>query len=108
MIYIHLNDMLEAKGKTAYWLSRVAGIPHVTVWNLTRKETQASINLSVLSRICSALECLPADLLRFVPDAEDKAVVAMAKSQPSKRRATPVEKTEPPRGRAAKPKKGKA
>jgi DNA-binding Xre family transcriptional regulator len=87
MIFIRLNEALEAKGKTVYWLSRVAGIPHVTVWNLSRKETQASINLSVLSRICAALECEPADLLRFVPDAEDKAVLTMAKSQATKAKA---------------------
>ena len=85
MITIKLNDVLESKGKTVYWLSRVAGIPHVTVWNLSKKETQASINLSVLSRICAALECEPSYLLKFDPDAEDEAVATMAKSQASRK-----------------------
>lgn len=84
MILIKLNEMLEARGKTVYWLSRVAGIPHVTVWNLSRKKSQSSINLSVLSRICTALNCLPGDLLEYLPDVEDRAIATLVEAQAAK------------------------
>lgn len=86
MILIKLNEVLKAKGRTVYWLSRYAGIPHVTVWKLSKKETQNSINLSVLSRICAALECQPEDLLKFTPDADDKAIATLARTKPAKKK----------------------
>ena len=79
MIQIKLNEALEKKGRTVYWLARTSGIPHVTLWNLSKVDTQRSINLNVLSHICAALECKPGDLLEFVPDAEDEAIASVVK-----------------------------
>ena len=84
MIVIKLNEVLQAKGRTVYWLAQHSGIPHVTLWSLSKVTTQRSINLSVLSRICAALECLPGDLLLYVPDAEDEAIVSLVKSKAAK------------------------
>jgi putative transcriptional regulator len=83
MILIKLNDVLEKKGRTVYWLARNSGIPHVTLWNLSKVDTQRSINLNVLSHICAALECKPCDLLEYVPDAEDTAISAFVKAKDS-------------------------
>jgi putative transcriptional regulator len=80
MILIKLNEALQKRGRTVYWLARNSGIPHVTLWNLSKVDTQRSINLNVLSHICAALDCRPSDLLEFVPDAEDKAIAALVKS----------------------------
>ena len=102
MILIKLNEALEAKDKTVYWLSRVAGIPHVTVWNLSRKKSQASINLSVLSRICTALGCRPGDLLEYVPDVEDEAIASLVRAQASKDGAGKMTKKRAKKGGAAK------
>jgi len=79
MIQIKLNEALLKKGRTVYWLARTSGIPHVTLWNLSKVDTQRSINLNVLSHICAALECTPGDLLEFVPDAEDEAIASVVK-----------------------------
>lgn len=79
MILIKLNEVVQKKGRTLYWLAQNSGVPYVTLWNLSKKETQSSINLPVLSRVCSALECLPSDLLVYVPDAEDRAIASLIK-----------------------------
>ena len=81
MILIKINEILEKKGKTLYWLSQHASIPYNTLWNLGKKETQNSINLPVLSRICSALNCKPGDILIYEEDEEDSAVKALVKSK---------------------------
>jgi len=81
MILIKLNQVLEKKGRTVYWLARSSGIPHVTLWNLSKVDTQRSINLNVLSHICAALDCKPGDLLEYVPDAEDEAVAAFVRAK---------------------------
>jgi len=81
MIVIKLNEVLEKRGKTLYWLSQHASIPYNTLWNMGKKETQNSINLPVLSRICSALNCKPGDILVYEEDEEDSAVKALVKSK---------------------------
>jgi len=86
MIRITLNEALETRGRTVYWLAQNSGVPHVTLWKLSKAETQNSINLPVLSRICAALECKPGDLLEYVADAEDKAIVSLIKSKTAKKK----------------------
>ena len=85
MILIKLNEVAEKKGRTLYWLSRNADIPYVTLWNLSQKETQSSISLPVLSKLCTALKCKPGDLLEHVPDADDAAIASFIKSKGSKK-----------------------
>jgi len=92
MILIKLNEMLEKRERTVYWLARSSGIPHVTLWNLSKVETQRSINLNVLSHVCAALECKPGDLLEFVPDAEDEAIAKLVKAKDNTKKAAKREK----------------
>jgi putative transcriptional regulator len=84
MIYIRLEEILEMKGKSLYWLSAAAGVPYPTLWKLCRKQTQSSINLIVLSKICAALDCLPGDILIYEPDEEDKLIRSLAKTKEKK------------------------
>jgi putative transcriptional regulator len=98
MIKITLNEALQKKGRSVYWLTQNSGVPHVTLWKLSKAETQNSINLPVLSRICAALQCEPGDLLKFVPDAEAEAIAAIVK----------VRGGEPEEAGAKKSKKGSA
>jgi putative transcriptional regulator len=84
MIRITLNEALQARGRTVYWLAQNSGVPHVTLWKLSKAKTQNSISLPVMSRICAALECKPADLLEYVPDAEDKAIATLIKAKVAK------------------------
>jgi putative transcriptional regulator len=81
MIYIRLNEMLEKKGKSLYWLAANAGVPYPTLWKLGKKESQSSINLHVLSKICSALNCLPGDILIYEEGKEDSAIKNLVKSR---------------------------
>jgi DNA-binding Xre family transcriptional regulator len=79
MIAIKLNDRLQKKGVTLYWLAKNSGVPYVTLWNMSQKKTQDSISLPVLSRLCTALGCAPGDLLHHLPDEEDKAIATLIK-----------------------------
>src|SRR5215813_2886254 len=81
MITIRLNELLEKKGRTLYWLATTAGIPHNTLRNMSKKESQKRIDLTVVSRMCAALDCLPGDFFAFVPDSEDEAIAALAESK---------------------------
>jgi putative transcriptional regulator len=85
MIMIKLNEVAEKKGRSLYWLSRNADIPYVTLWNMSQKESQSSISLPVLSKLCTALECKPGDLLEHVTDAEDAAIASLIKSKAAKK-----------------------
>jgi putative transcriptional regulator len=82
--YIRLDKVLEKRGKSFYWLSAAAGVPYPTLWKLVKKESQSSINLGVLSRICSALDCLPGDILIYEEDEEDSAIKNLVKSKENK------------------------
>jgi putative transcriptional regulator len=84
VIYIRLDKVLEKRGKSLYWLSAAAGVPYPTLWKLVKKESQSSINLGVLSRICSALNCLPGDVLIYEEDEEDSAIKNLVRSKEKK------------------------
>ncbi len=84
VIYIRLDKVLEKRGKSLYWLSAAAGVPYPTLWKLVKKETQSSVNLHVLSKICSALDCLPGDILIYEEDEEDSAIKNLVKSKEKK------------------------
>jgi len=86
VIYIRLDEILEKKSKSLYWLSANAGIPYPTLWKLSKKETQRSVNLEVLSRICSALDCLPGDVLIYEEDEEDSAIKNLVRSKEKKKK----------------------
>jgi DNA-binding Xre family transcriptional regulator len=84
MILIKLNEALEKRGKTLYWLSASSGVSYVSLWKLSKKETQRSINLEVLSRICSALNCPIQEILVYEEDDEDKAIKNLVRSKEKK------------------------
>jgi putative transcriptional regulator len=62
MIHIRLNELLEQKGRTLYWLSQQSGVRYATIWNLSRGEV-GRLSIDALDRICEALDCQPGDLL---------------------------------------------
>lgn len=79
MIELKLDDMLEKRGKSAYWLSRETGMAESVLWRMRHGKT-AGIQFDTLERICLALECLPGDLLIMVN--EKSASKSKAKSKP--------------------------
>lgn len=62
MIQLRINEVLEQRGQTIYWLWKQTGIRYATVWQLGKGEAER-LSLDVLDRICEALECQPGDLL---------------------------------------------
>lgn len=62
MIKFRLNEVLEERGQTLYWLWKQSGIRYATVWQMG-KGNIARVSLESLDRICEVLECQPGDLL---------------------------------------------
>jgi putative transcriptional regulator len=81
MIVIRLNELLEERGVSIYWLSQNGGVPYASLWKLAQRETQSSISLPMLNRICAALDCDPGDVLIFEDDDETKAIRSLIKSK---------------------------
>jgi putative transcriptional regulator len=84
MILIKLNEILEREEKSLYWLSAASGVSYVSLWKLSKKQTQKSINLDILSKVCSALNCDIQDILIYVEDEEDSAIKNLVKSKEMK------------------------
>lgn len=59
---IKLNETLESRGKSQYWLSKHTGIAASTINNLCNGKT-TSIQFDVLQKICDALNCDITDII---------------------------------------------
>ena len=64
MIEIRIDELLEERGRTFYWLAKETGISHTTLWRL-KKGRAVGINFPTLEQICRALSCQPGDVLRL-------------------------------------------
>ena len=62
MIKFRLNELLEERGQTIYWLWKQTDIRYATIWQLGKGKV-SRLNLDVLDRVCEVLECQPGDLL---------------------------------------------
>jgi putative transcriptional regulator len=61
-IELRLNEMLEQRGRSAYWLSQQTGISQSVLWRIKTGKTKG-IEFRILALICKALDCQPGDLL---------------------------------------------
>jgi putative transcriptional regulator len=68
VIQVKLKEMLEARGRTRYWLAKETGIQYGTLIRIERAKSSNRIELGTLDEICQALECQPGDLLISVDD----------------------------------------
>ena len=82
MIEIRVDELLEERGRTFYWLSKETGISHSTLWRL-KKGKSVGINFATLERICQMLSCQPGDVLRLA--SEKKTVKRRATGSKHKR-----------------------
>jgi putative transcriptional regulator len=62
MIDTRVNELLEARGRSFYWLAKQTGISHTTLWRL-KKAKALGINFDTLDKLCQVLECQPGDVL---------------------------------------------
>jgi putative transcriptional regulator len=64
IIKVPIDDLLEERGRSFYWLSKQTGVSYTTLWRL-KKGKALGINFVTLEKICEVLECEPGDLLRL-------------------------------------------
>jgi putative transcriptional regulator len=64
VIEIRVDELLEKRGRSFYWLAKETGISHTTLWRL-KKGRSRGINFETLEKICSALDCQPGDIMRL-------------------------------------------
>jgi putative transcriptional regulator len=62
MIRITLDAILQARGKTVYWLSKQTGLTTRNLYSIKHGKAK-ELSLKTLSKICTALDCEPGDLL---------------------------------------------
>lgn len=72
MIEIRVNELLEERSRTFYWLAKETGVSHTTLWRL-KKGKAYGITLDTLEKICQALHCQPGDILRLRRDSRAKS-----------------------------------
>lgn len=65
MYRLNVKNLLDAKGKTQYWLSKQTGISANNVSKIYNGET-VNIRLDTINKLCEALECTPCEL--FIKD----------------------------------------
>jgi putative transcriptional regulator len=64
-IEVHFDEMRVAKGLTMAQLADMVGITQANLFVLKSAKAKA-IRFSTLEALCKALDCQPADLLRYV------------------------------------------
>jgi len=67
MVKIRIDELLEERGRTAYWLAVESGITHSTVYKL-RHGKMKTLSLELIEALCKTLECGPGELLEIVGD----------------------------------------
>lgn len=68
MIQVRLDEILNEREQSLYWLQQQTRIAYTTLWRL-RTGKANSITFPILDAICDALDCHPGDLLVTVDDA---------------------------------------
>jgi putative transcriptional regulator len=63
-IRVALREILERRGRSAYWLSKQTGISQSVIWRIKSGKTRG-MDFRTLALICAALECEPGDVLVF-------------------------------------------
>jgi putative transcriptional regulator len=62
-----LSEVLEARGRSLYWLAKQLGADYTHLHRLKTGKAEG-VTFDMLGRICTALECQPSDLLVLVDE----------------------------------------
>ena len=73
MILINLDVMMAKRKMSLNELSDKVGITLANLSILKNNHAKA-VRLSTLDALCSALDCQPADILEYVPEAQEEQV----------------------------------
>lgn len=63
-IVVHLNRLLEERGKPLTWLAEVTGITYTNLSKMKNGRARAAWFTS-LGQLCEALDCQPGDILSY-------------------------------------------
>lgn len=61
MVYLKIDEILESKEKTKYWLVKKMEGNYRVINNMIERET-ISIRFDTIDKLCKILECNPGDL----------------------------------------------
>ena len=67
MIKLNVAKLLEAQGKTKYWLYKQLGMSYQNFSKMVNNETK-SIRYENIETICLLLNCTPNDLFKITED----------------------------------------
>ena len=67
MIQLDILHLLEARGKTKYWLYKQLGMSYQNFNRMIKNQTK-SIRFENIEALCQILECTPSDLFVIDPD----------------------------------------
>ena len=65
MVTLRINEILNKKNKTCYWLAKQCDISQNNMGKICNGET-TSIRFDTLEKICKALDCTPNDIFMFI------------------------------------------
>ncbi|ALP36355.1 transcriptional regulator [Paenibacillus sp. IHB B 3084] len=73
MIRFTLEEMLKKREMSMYALSKSSGIRPNTIsqWVTNEGVDVKSITIETLDRVCSALDCQPGDLIKYITNAKE-------------------------------------
>ena len=63
-IDVRIDELLEKRGRSFYWLSKQTGVSYTTLWRL-KKGKALGINFATLIKLCAALDCRPGDVMKL-------------------------------------------
>lgn len=62
MLSLRVNEILQEKNKTPYWLSKQTGISPNNIGKICNGET-TNIRFDTIEKICKSLDCTPNDII---------------------------------------------
>jgi putative transcriptional regulator len=62
MVQLRIEELLDQRGRSAYWLAKETGIGYPVIWKLLNGRMQA-FRFDYIDKICAALDCVPGDLI---------------------------------------------
>ena len=66
-VELRIDEALEERGKSAYWLAKELGMNHGNLYKYRKNQINA-MNLDLLAKMCELLECQIGDLMVLVSE----------------------------------------
>ena len=67
MLKLRLDEILEKKNISRYWLAQQIGVSYPTITRYYKNKT-TSYEVSTINAICNILDCTPIDLFYYEKD----------------------------------------